>query len=130
MCDGYLCLIRISRHRIKLLPNLHHTHSTLYPAGPIVREFQRLEINEILFQKVINPAQSEWTTPVIIAPVMDRFVCFCVEYRKLNNLARRDTHPILRMDERIYSLDKARVISLLDANSGHWEVKINDKDQD
>lgn len=54
---------------------------------------------------------------------------FCIDFRKLNNLTRWETYPILRVDECIESFDKATVFSILDSNSGWWKVEIEYKDR-
>lgn len=48
---------------------------------------------------------------------------------KINDLARRDSNPILRMDECTDSLGEATVSSILGANNGYWRVEIEEEDR-
>ncbi len=61
---------------------------------------------------------------MVIAPKPDGSSRFCVEYRRLNALTKRDPYPIPRMDECVDSLGDAVVFSALDANSGYWQIPI------
>lgn len=58
------------------------------------------------------------------------YLSFCLDYRKLINLARLDSYLISRMDERIDSLGEANSLSRLDTNSGYWQVGIENEDSD
>lgn len=80
----------------------------------------------MLSQDVIELAQTEWTTPVVFAPKKDGLFRFCVDYSKSNNLTHRNSYPILRMDECIDSFGKATSFSILDANSGYYQVEIGE----
>lgn len=48
----------------------------------------------------------------------------------LNALKKRDSYPILCMDECIDSLGEATIFSALDADSGYWQIKFDELDQD
>jgi hypothetical protein len=55
---------------------------------------------------------------------------FCVDYRKLNALTKKDCYPIPRIDETIDKLGKAKVFTTLDLKSGYWQVGMADVDKD
>lgn len=54
----------------------------------------------------------------------------CLDYRKLNALTKCDSHSIPRNEKCIDSLGDATVFSTLDANSGYWQVEIEESDRD
>jgi Reverse transcriptase (RNA-dependent DNA polymerase) len=84
----------------------------------------------MLAEDIIEPATSEWSSPVVLVPKRDSGMRFCVDYRKLNNLKERDVYPLPRLDECIDSLGDAVVFSTLDANSGYWKVSVLPEDCD
>jgi hypothetical protein len=68
----------------------------------------------------VEPAVSEWESPVVLVPKPDLSLRFFIDYRRLDAITIRETYPLPRMDERIDSLGEAVVFSTLDCNSGYW----------
>lgn len=130
MWDGHLGRISVAKHRIDLMSGSTPVHSAPYRAGPKVREFQRTKINRMFEQEVLESVTTEWAAPIVFAPKKDGIMRFCVDYRRLNAIAQRDSYPIPRIDECIDSLGESTVFSTLDANSGYWKVEIDDRDKD
>ena len=84
----------------------------------------------MLKEGVIEPASSEWASPVVLVPKPDGSMRFCVDYRRLNALTIRDSYPLPRMDECIDSLGDAQLFSTLDCNSGYWQIPVEPSDRD
>jgi len=55
-------------------------------------------VQELLAAKVIEPAQSPWSSNVCLVRKKDGSMRFCVDYRKLNSLTVKDSHPLPRID--------------------------------
>lgn len=53
----------------------------------------------MLKMKVIEPARTEWASPIVLEPKKDGSLPFCVDYGKLKSVTVRDSYPILRIDE-------------------------------
>lgn len=83
----------------------------------------------MLKEGVIEPAMSEWASPVVFAPKKDEKLRFCVDYRKVNAMTVRDTYPLPRMDECIDSLGGATIFSTVDCNNGYWQTEIPEADR-
>lgn len=49
---------------------------------------------------------------------------FCVDYRKLNAVTRKDVYPIPRMDDVMGRLGGAKYFSTLDLESGFWQLPV------
>lgn len=72
----------------------------------------------------IEPANAEPASPVMLIPMKDGSLRFCVKLRRLNAMTKRDTYWISRMDKYIYSLGDAKLFTALDCNQGYWKVEL------
>lgn len=81
----------------------------------------------MLQEEFIEPATTVWESPIVFAPKKDGTLRFCVDYRTLNNVTIHDSYPLRRMDECIDSMGEGRIFSTLAANSGYWQVEIDEK---
>ena len=78
----------------------------------------------------IEPATSEWASPVVSVPKKDGSLMFCIEYRRLNAKTVPDAYLLPHMDDCLDSLGDAAVFTTLDCNSGYWQVPIAPEDMD
>ena len=124
MWNGKLGTIQATEHRINLEPGTRPIRSMPYRQGPAKREIVRTHIEDMLRAGVIEPATSEWASPVVLVPKKDKTLRFCVDYRRLNTRTVNDAYPLPRMDDCIDSLDDATIFSTLDCNSGYWQIPV------
>ena len=130
MWDGTLGEIKAPPIRISVQEGARPVNTHPYRAGPQARLLEDKEVNRMLEAEVIEPAQSEWASPVVLVDKKDGTTRFCVDYRKLNSVTVKDTYPLPRMDECLDSLGDATIFSALDCNSGYWQLPIAHEDRD
>lgn len=87
-------------------------------------------IKRMLDADIIKPSSSPWSSPIVLVRKKDGSIRFCVDYRQLNQVTRKDSYPLPRVEEALASLKKARWYSTLDLASGYWQVKMHQKDMD
>jgi len=61
-------------------------------------------INEMLAADVIEPSDSPWASPVCLAKKPDCAYRFCVDYRRVNAVSRKDAYPIPDIQDAFDSL--------------------------
>ena len=83
-----------------------------------VREHLKL----MLDAGVIQPSNSPWCNAVVLVRKKDGSLCFCIDFRKLNSLTVKDSHPLPHICETLKSLAGAAHFSTFDMNSGFWQV--------
>ena len=55
---------------------------------------------------------------------------FCVDYRKVNSVTRKDAYPLPRVDDTLDTLMGAKWFTTLDLVSGYWQVEVHEDDQE
>lgn len=60
----------------------------------------------------------------------DASPCFCINYGKLNPVTVKDANAGPPMDESLDYLGVACIFQSLDANSGYWQIAIDDREKD
>ena len=55
---------------------------------------------------------------------------FCVDYRKVNSVTRKDAYPLPRVDDLFDTLAGSQLFSTLDLISGYWQVEVHPGDKE
>ena len=87
-------------------------------------------LDEMQQQGVIESSSSPWSSPIVLVRKRDGTLRFCVDYRKLNSVTRRDCFPLPRVDDILDSLSDAQWFSTFDLRSGYWQVELNPADRE
>eukprot|EP00731_Ephydatia_muelleri_P017395 Em0010g493a len=98
-------------------------------APPSKREHVRQLIQDMLKKDVIQPSSSPWASPVVIVQKKDGSYRFCVDYRKINTITRKDAYPLPRIDDTIEALSGSQWFSTLDLLWGYWQVEMSEEDR-
>jgi hypothetical protein len=124
---------------------LSHTHEVQHrvPTGdsppvhaqprrvpPAQRSVIENEVQVMLKNGIIEPSASPWSSPVVLVKKKDGSVRFCVDYRKLNSVTKRDVYPLPRIDDAIDALAGAQYFSTLDLLSGYWQIEMDPNDKE
>ena len=73
---------------------------------------------------VIEPSDSPWSSPVVMVWKKDGSLRFCVDYRELNRVTRKDTFPLPRVDDLLDQVGQSRYFTTLDLASGYWQIRV------
>jgi len=82
----------------------------------------RLELDKMLENGIIVPSTSAWASPIVLVPKKDGTTRLCVDYRKLNSVAKFDAYPMPRVEELFEQIGNAQIISTLDLAKGYWQI--------
>ncbi|CAK1588576.1 unnamed protein product [Parnassius mnemosyne] len=79
---------------------------------------------------VIEPSSSPWCSLVVLVEKKDGTMRFCVDYRRLNDVTKKHSYSLPRIEDTLNVLTGVKWFSTLDLKSGYWEVEIDPKDKD
>jgi hypothetical protein len=83
---------------------------------------KQAEVNKKLYdmqhRRVIEESDCPWSSHVILVRKKNGELCFCMDYRKLNDVKKKDCLPLPRIDDTLHMLAGAKWFSTLDLKSG------------
>jgi hypothetical protein len=87
-------------------------------------------VEEMEKQGIVEPSMSPWSSPIVLVRKKDGSTRFCVDYRRLNDVTRKDSFPLPRVDITLDALNGAKWFSTLDLKSGYWQVELDPADKE
>ena len=76
---------------------------------------RRQEVQELLSRMlkddIIQPSSSPWAAPVVLVRKKNGSFRFCVDYRRLNEVTRKDAYPIPRIDDTLDTLAGSKLFT-------------------
>jgi len=118
--DGTLGTIHATEHAIVTPTDAAPIRALPYRTGPIKRQIMADKINKMLKLKAIEPIHSAWGSPVVIVRKKNGQARFCVEYKRLNNITKKDAYPLPQTEDCLESLGDAQIFTSLDCPAGYW----------
>ena len=85
------------------------------------------ELEKMLKQDIIQPSHSPWAAPIVLVKKPNGELRFCVDYRSLNEITKKDGLPLPRIGETLDALGGSSEFCVLDLASGFWQCE-NDPD--
>ncbi|KAE9324975.1 hypothetical protein PF008_g16990 [Phytophthora fragariae] len=107
-------------------PNMLKRRRQAQLQGQIVDE----NVTKMLGAGVIEEGNGAWGFPVVLVRKKDGEVRFCVDYRALNKMMKKDVYPLPRIDETLEALGGALLFTTLDLRAGYWQIRVAPEDQD
>lgn len=89
------------------------------------------QVEVMLNDKIIEPSQSPWASPVVLARKKDSTWRFCIDYRKLNSITKKDAYSLPRIEDTLDAIGyQHKVYSVMDISSGYWHIPMEEEDKE
>ena len=112
MEPGEIGCCDLAEHRIRL--NKDEPFKERYrPINPRHQEEVRDHIQKMLRAGAIKPSNSPWSNAVVLVRKKDGDLRFCIDFRRLSAITKKDSFPLPRIQEAIEFLSGARVFSCI-----------------
>lgn len=89
----------LTKHRIITDDAIRPLRQNPYRVSAKERDAIRSQVEQMLRDDVIQPSCSPWASPVVLVKKKDGTLRFCVDYRKLNQVTKKDVYPLPRIDD-------------------------------
>ena len=80
----------------------------------------------MVMSDVIEPSNSPWSPPVVMVIKKDGSLRFCIDYRKLNQVKKRDVYPLPRCDEILEAMSGGAFFTHLDLVRGYCQIDVDE----
>ncbi|GFX51187.1 hypothetical protein TNCV_2735381 [Trichonephila clavipes] len=117
------------QHRINTGDNLP-VNQRAYRVTPAERRIIHDEVEKMLDRGIMQPSKSPWSSPDILVRKKDNTWSFCVDYRRLNRITKKDVYPLPRIDDSLDSLQESKLFSSMDLSSGYWQIETGEADRE
>jgi hypothetical protein len=101
-----------------------------YRLSPVKKLALDKEVQYMLNHGIIEPSQSEWSSPCLLVPKPNGTYRVVQDFRKVNSLTKNDCYPNKRLDDCIERVGSAKYISTFDMLKGYWGVPLSERARD
>jgi hypothetical protein len=89
----------------------------------------RKTLSELLDKGFIRVSSSPASAPILFVKKPGGGLRFCVDYRALNKLTRKDRYPLPLIQETLRNLSEARVFTKLDVIAAFHRIRMAEGDE-
>ena len=86
-----------------------------------------VKVEKMLVDDVIEHSTSPWSSPIVLVKKKDGSIRFCMDYRRINDLSKKDAYPLPRINETLETLGEAEWFCTMDLASGYWQIKMKEE---
>ena len=113
-------------HHIEINPN---HKSVVHPASQVpvtLRSKLKDELHRMAQMNVIEQVHkpTDWVNSMVMVTKPNGKLHICIDPRDLNKAIKHEHYPMRTIEEVVTRMPNAKVFSVLDANSGFWQVQL------
>jgi len=88
------------------------------------------QVQIMLDKGVIEPSFSPWSAAVVLIKRKNGTPRFCLDYRCLNAVTKKNVYPMPRADDLLHRFEGAQYFSSMDVRNGFWHIPIHPDDKE
>ena len=87
------------------------------------------ELQELMRHGIIEEKPSEWASPIVMVPKKDGSKRLCVDFRKINTVAKCPAYPIPKIQDIFRILQGSKYFTSIDLAKGFWQIGLSPESQ-
>ena len=99
------------------------------PVNPSLETNLRKQLEQWTKLGVIEVCTSPWSFPLVAAPKKGGKIRWCIDYRRLNDITRKDAFPLPNIEDNLVRLSHSTIFSALDGTGAFHVLSIKEKDR-
>ena len=104
-------------------------HQQPYKSSWKEREIIDKQVRSMLANDSIEPSASPWSSPVVLVKKKDGEWRFCVDFRRLNEVTRKDVYPLPNIQAALLRLQYANFFTGMNMQSGYHQISMHAEDR-
>jgi hypothetical protein len=117
-------------HKITLEADHTLGHGPLYSQSTEELVVLKKYLLENLDKGFIEPSQAPYSSPVLFVKKPNGSLRFCIDFRKLNAITRKDRYPLPLIDETLARLTNAKIFTKLDIRQAFHRIRMAAESED
>nr|GEU50893.1 FAR1 DNA binding domain, zinc finger, SWIM-type, MULE transposase domain, FHY3/FAR1 family [Tanacetum cinerariifolium] len=124
-----LRLIGDIQHCINFVPGASIPNKSAYRMNP--KEYAELhrQVTELLDNHLIRESICPCAVPALLVPKSNVTFRMCIDSRAVNKITIKYRFPIPRFDDLLDHLDRAKLFSKINLQSGYHQIRMRDRDE-
>jgi transposase InsO family protein len=117
-------------HKIQLEEEHSLGYCPLYNQSVDELKATKQYLVENLAKGFIVPSQAPFASPVLFVKKASGGLRFCIDYRKLNAITRKNRYPLPLIDETLTRISKAKIFTKLDIRQAFHRIRMHPESED
>ena len=111
-------------HKIILEEEQKHDHALLYKMSLQELDAVKRYLDSHLAKGFIQASSAPYSSPVLFVKKPSGGIRFCVDYRRLNAITKKDQYPIPLIEETLAQLEGAKYFTKIDIRQAFYRIKM------
>lgn len=117
-------------HRIITDPASQPVKVKNRPLSPGLEPALKEQMDAWMKHGVIEHSSSPWSFPIVAVAKKNKGVRFCIDYRLLNKVTKKDSFPLPHIEDNLARLARAKLFSCIDGCGAYHVVEVDKRDRE